>query len=314
MTVVVVGSINFDLTMYLDRWPKVGETVTARESASSLGGKGANQCIAATRLSAKSVMIGAIGNDGYGLQAIETLERENVILGLKTVEGTATGIACIDVGPEGDNIIRLAHGANAALCVEDIAAHASTISEASVLLLQNEIPLEASLEAARLGRSAGALVIMDPAPMPEQVWDRGIFSAFDLLTPNITEAERILQRKIEGLDEAMLAVSDLSAFARRGAIITMGGEGVVWHIDGLSGYLPAVPVDAIDTVAAGDCFNGALAAELTQNVEFPLAIEFAVKAASITASRKGAQISIPTRAQVDAFKPVAIESLNNARV
>ncbi|KUP94634.1 ribokinase [Tritonibacter horizontis] len=314
MTVVVVGSINIDLTMYLDRWPGIGETLTARDSAVSLGGKGANQCVAATRLGAQTAMLGAIGDDSYGREAVAALQRAHITLGLKTVTESATGMACIDVGPEGDNMIRLAAGANATLSSADVREQAALFKDARVVLLQNETPLNAALEAARLGREAGACVIMDPAPVPVPVWETSVFAAFDILTPNAAEAEHILQTPLRSTQAALTGARALAAFARRGAILTMGGAGVAWCVDGSTGYLPAAAVKVVDTVAAGDCFNGALASGLAQGWDVATAIGFAVRAAALSASRKGAQISLPSRAEVEAFGTVALASENNSTV
>jgi ribokinase len=299
LTVVVVGSINIDLSMYLDRWPLVGETLTARDSAVALGGKGANQCVAAARLGAQTTFIGAIGDDLYGREAVAGLNAENITLHLRTVKGMPTGIACIDVGPNGDNIIRLATGANGALRPTDITAQSAAFRGANAVLLQNEIPLDASVAAAQCGRAAGAVVLMDPAPVPDPTWPHETYAHFDILTPNASEAGRILGRVIDGPEAAAAAACDLAGLCRRGAIVTLGAQGVAWFVDGRPGHIAAVPVKAVDTVAAGDCFNGALAAQLAVKSDIRSAIEFATQAAALSASKQGAQVSLPTFEQVE---------------
>ena len=179
--VTVVGSINIDLTSYLDRWPKVGETVAVRQTSISLGGKGANQAVAATRLGSKTNLIGTIGKDGFGQDAVRQLHDFGVDAWLMELTNTATGMAFIDVGPDGANMIRLSSGANGLFRPDHVLSHSGVIQSSSVVLLQNEVDLSASLAAAKVARQAGALVVMDPAPAPEPDWGREVFSSFDLL-------------------------------------------------------------------------------------------------------------------------------------
>jgi ribokinase len=299
--VTVVGSINIDLTNYLDRWPVVGETITVRETTSTLGGKGANQAIAAARLGADVTLIGAVGKDGFGQDASAQLRKSGIRIQLAELPHIATGLAFIDVGPDGDNMIRLSSGANGALSPAHVELYANVIRESGVVLLQNEIGLKASLEAARLGREAGALIVMDPAPAPDPAWDTSVFSCFDILTPNAHEAGMLLGQQPATLSEAQAAAVALREFGLRGAVVTMGEHGVAWSFDGGSGTLPAFQVRSIDTVAAGDCFNGALAACLAQGGEISDAISFAMRAAAIATTRKGASVSLPTLEELEDF-------------
>jgi len=291
--VTVVGSINVDLTSYLDRWPQVGETVSVRETVFSLGGKGANQAVAARRLGAAATFIGAVGTDGFAQQAAGDLRREGVGALLREVSEAATGLAFIDVGPEGGNMIRLAGGANLTLTPADIHRHADVLADSRVVLLQNEIDLETSLEAARLARRAGALVIMDPAPAPSPAWPNGVLSQFDIITPNAHEAGGLLGWEPKTLEEGREAANRLQAFCPRGAIVTMGGTGVAWALDGDNDCLSAPKVASIDTVAAGDCFNGALATKLGDGASPKAAIAFAMQVAALATTRKGAAASLP---------------------
>jgi ribokinase len=297
--IVVVGSINMDMTLYLTRWPEIGETVTASDLSVQLGGKGANQAIAAARLGAEVTMIAGLGDDAYGSRARAELVGEGITLHAPPVAGIDTGLAIIDVGPDGRNIIRLSPGANAALTGESIAAQAAAFGACKVVLLQNEIPLAATLAAAKAARGAGALVICDPAPAPEQPWGPEILAQFDIVTPNLHEA-----RLLSGLTTAAPAMvaQALAGQCGRGAIVTMGEDGVVWHVDGVSGQAPACPVQAIDTVAAGDCFNGALATGLLQDMPLGEAISFASHAAALATTCQGAAASLPRLHTVLAFK------------
>jgi ribokinase len=297
LSVVVVGSINMDMTLYLRRWPEVGETVRARDTSIHLGGKGANQAVAAARLGAEVAMIGGLGDDDFGARARRDLTGEDIALHAARVAGAATGIAIIDVGPDGRNIIRLSPGANEAITAQIVHDNAALFAGCKALLLQNEIPLAVSLAAARAARKAGATVIMDPAPAPDTPWAPDILAMFDIITPNLHEA-----RLMAG---ASLAPADLSAalaeHCARGAIVTMGEDGAAWRLDGQSGHAPAFAVAAIDTVAAGDCFNGALAAALARDMDVASAVAFASAAAALATTRRGAAASLPRLQDVTDF-------------
>lgn len=306
--IVVVGSINIDLTSHLPRWPQVGETVTARSTQIDLGGKGANQAVAAARLGATVGLIGAVGADGFGQQVLRTLTEAHLEIVVETQTQATTGMAFIDVGPDGDNIIRLAPGANATLTDDIILRHAPVISRARVLLLQNEIPLAASLRAAKIARTHAVTVIMDPAPAPQPVWDRDTLAHFDILTPNASEAALITGHTPRSLSEAEQAAAALAAMGPRGAIVTMGAKGVAWQIGDSRGHLPAPQVKTIDTVAAGDCFNGALAVFLAQGCDPEQALQFAVDAAALATTRQGAAAAAPAMSDLIAFRS---ESGNN---
>jgi len=299
--VTVVGSINIDLFSYLDRWPRIGETVLVREAINTLGGKGANQAVAATRLGADATLIGAIGDDGFGRVATDHLAAFGVRTELIEKPDCATGMAFIDVGPDGDNIIRLASGANGQLAASDLSPFAARLSGSGVVLLQNEIGLETSLKAAELARHGGALVIMDPAPAPSPAWSVETLAAFDIVTPNASEAGAILGTVPETLEEARVGARQLRAFGLRGAIITLGAEGVAWSFENEDGMEPAAKVKAIDTVAAGDCFNGGLATALARGDNMRASIRFAMHAAALATTRKGASSSLPSLAELDEF-------------
>lgn len=300
--VAVVGSVNIDLVSYLDRWPDVGETVAVRETTSSLGGKGANQAVASARLGADVTLVGAIGGDGFGQDAKSQLDRSGVRSRLSEIPNVSTGLAFIDVGPDGNNMIRLSGGANRSVSAAQVSLHAEAIRTSGVLLLQNEIGLPASLEAARIARDAGSLVIMDPAPAPDPTWRQDVFTSFDVLTPNAHEAGMLLGAQPATLEDGERAASLLVEMGLRGAIVTMGSLGVAWSFDGTLGSLPAFKVKSIDTVAAGDCFNGALATCLAEGASMRDAIAFALRAAAIATTRKGASVSLPTRLELENFR------------
>lgn len=301
-SVLIVGSISVDFTTYLDRWPEIGETIKAVSAQVNTGGKGANQACAAANLGATSYFLGATGHDAYAGQVIDDLENHGVNCLVISDQQVPTGMAFIDVGPDGNNMIRIAAGSNGTLTPDKIdAIWQDNQIECSVLLLQNEIPIDVSLHANSLAQARGALTIMDPAPAPSPLWEKDIFSQFDVVTPNEQEAANILNRDINTLIEAQEAAIDLAKITRRGAIVTMGAHGAAWVFDGEKGTMQAPKVHVVDTVAAGDCFNGALAASLALGKTFAQAIHFASHAASLATTQKGALPSLPSLSQVVEF-------------
>lgn len=297
--VIVVGSINVDLCCYLDRWPRAHETVFAQEFRQYLGGKGANQAVAAARLGADVTFIGAIGHAAYARFAQERLAAENMALNLVEFPQAPTGMAFIDIAPNSDNMIRLVGGANTELTPEDILARHMSFRGASVCLLQNEVPIAVSCAAAKLARQNGAMVVMDPAPSPPEPWDRDILNAMDVFTPNAVEAALycgFVPDTPETGRSAALRIADQLGCS---AVVTMGGNGVAWTHAGASGWLDVPHVIPVDTVGAGDCFNGAFATALVDGSDWPAAIQFALNAASVSTTRRGAMSAFPSRAEVN---------------
>ena len=221
------------------------------------------------------------------------LSPENLNLHYIQKADAESGLALIDILPGGDNIIRINAGANGRLTLADVASNSEILKQADILLLQNEIPFEISLAAARTARRGGARVIMDPAPAPDRIWDADILSCFDVITPNETEAEKLLGDRPRDLGEAMEAARALCALGSDTAMITMGAGGIAWF-DGKDAFSQATPdVIAIDTVAAGDCFNGGLAASLAAGQSMAEAVKFAAHTAAIAVTRKGASSAAP---------------------
>ena len=296
--VVAVGSINVDLCCYLDRWPEVHETVHAADFKQFLGGKGANQAAAAARLGADVTFIGAVGEAAYSDFAKDTLAAENMSLKLVEFPDEPTGMAFIDIAPNSDNMIRLVGGANAALSPSDIEAREEAFKKASVLLLQNEVPLSVSTTAAQLARKHGALVVMDPAPSPPEPWSAHVIGAFDIFTPNAVEAALYCGFVPETPETGREAAANITELFGCSAIVTMGGGGVAWFHEGADGWMGVPEVEPLDTVGAGDCFNGALATALVEDKNWSEALTFAVHAASISTTRRGAMNALPRRAEV----------------
>lgn len=296
--IIVVGSVNIDFCCNLSRWPEVGETVFTSGFSQTLGGKGSNQAVAAARLGGEVCMIGAIGAASQTEFVARRLVEPGLDAQLSAIEGQPTGMAFIDIGPGGENIIRLVPGANAAITPAHVEARRDLFDGAAVLLLQNEIPLETSLAAARLARAAGAVVVMDPAPSPAEAWPGEVVSAFDLLTPNAHEAALYVGAAPETPAEGRAAAEAIAAEHGCDAIVTMASTGVAWRRSGESGWRDAKKVQSVDSVAAGDCFNGALAVALAEGRDWESAVAFAASAAAVATTRPGASASLPRRDEV----------------
>ena len=303
MSVLVFGSVNVDITVHAPRLPQPGETLHAQAYAIGLGGKGANQAAAAARLGAQVAFIGRTGHDQMGAQARNLLKEYGLDLaGLADDEAAGTGIAQITVGmADGQNVIALVAGANMRLDETDVERAAARLAEARVLLLQLETPLEASLALAARARAAGVTVILDPAPAPEGGLDADVLKAVDIVTPNETETACLLGRRPVTAEDGIAAARALVARGCRIAIVKLGGNGVAFAGDGGEGFIPPFPVTVVDTVAAGDCFNGGLATALARGDALPDAVRFAAACGAIAVTRPGAAAAAPTLAEAEAL-------------
>ncbi len=288
--IVVVGSLNMDLAATSARLPGPGETVLGGSYLESPGGKGANQAHAAARLGGEVAMIGCVGDDPHGWRLRESLANAGCdVTGVRTVAGP-TGVALIFVSATGENAIMVAPGANGALTAEDV--QAAALDGASHVLLQLESPIDAVLAAARAAKAAGAVVILDPAPAIASL-PAELLGCVDILTPNEMEGAQ-LSGHARPTAEAARALQRLGP---RAVILKLGARGCLIATDETT-LVPAPRVDAVDTTAAGDVFNGALAVALSEGTALIPAAEFAVRAAAISVTRRGAQASAPTREEV----------------
>jgi ribokinase len=292
---IVVGSSNTDLIIRAPRLPGPGETVLGGDLTSAAGGKGANQAVAAARLGASVTFVGRVGSDVHGQQALNHLNREGLDTRFVVTDAAApSGVAFIVVGPNGQNQITVAPGANLRLSTDDVHAALPAFEQASVLLLQLETPLETVLAAARLGRAHGLHVVLNPAPaqpLPEE-----LYALIDVLTPNQHEATQLT-----GEPEPQRAAEVLLRRGCRCVVVTLGEAGVYLRDAQHSQQAPAHQVEAVDATAAGDAFNGALAVALTWQDALPHAVQFAQAAAALSVTRLGAQPSLPTLAEVQAW-------------
>jgi ribokinase len=302
MSVAVFGSINMDVIAYLDRLPKPGETLHGSSYRMGLGGKGANQAVAARKLGAIVHLIGRTGADAFGDAALAELAACGLDLAhIRSDANEATGIAIIKVGEGGQNMITVIAGANGALDAGDAAAAQRELERSRVLLLQLEVPLAASLAAARITRAHGGTVILDPAPAPRRPFSADVIAAVDIITPNESETAGLLGWQPASPGDAQRAARELRAKGFRIAVVKLGAQGVAFASATEEGVVPPFAVAAIDTVAAGDSFNGGLATALAEGRSLAAAVRFAAAAGALSTTKKGASAAAPTRAEVEAF-------------
>jgi ribokinase len=316
--VVVVGSLNCDLVLRTPSLPRPGETRLASSFHTFVGGKGLNQAIAASRAAMAGLsvsMIGRLGGDAFAALLREKMDACGVD-GTHVVadESAPTGVAVIAVSDAGENSILVAPNANANLSVADVERAAPIFEGARAVLLQLETPIPAAVRAAELGRAAGALIILNPAPAPADP-PRELLGLVDILVPNETEAASLLQSEgIVGDDAAIAAAQNLArAFEREPGklivILTLGVRGALVHGRGVTAFVDPVAVDVVDTTAAGDAFCGSLAVALASGDDLEAAARFAAAAGSLACTKLGAEPSLPTRdavvaaiGRVDAFE------------
>jgi ribokinase len=300
--VCVIGSTNLDFTVAVSHLPHVGETVSGGELTISPGGKGANQAMAARRLGAEVRFVTLLGADSMGDRLAETLGHAGLPPGpiARTTEA-ATGVALIAVDTGGRNQIVVAPGANHRLSVERVAAHADALVWADVLLLQLETPLETVRWALREARRLGKTTILDPAPARVLPLPRDLLALVDYLTPNEIEAGLLTGHEVRGFDDAEAAGQALVEQGVGTAVVTLGAAGVMC-IRGTERFrLAGFSVPAVDTVGAGDAFNGALATVLASGASIADALLVASAAGALTCTRRGAVAAVPTRAEVEAL-------------
>ncbi len=302
MPIAVFGSINIDLTTYAERLPRPGETLHGERYAIGLGGKGCNQAVAVSRLGAQMTLIGRIGDDEFGARARAELAAMNVTTqDIFLDPDNATGIAVIGVDADAQNCITVIGGANMAIDGSDVARAAERLSLADTLLLQMEIPLEPALMAADLVRKSGGRVILDPAPAPAKGYAPGVLSRVDVITPNETETELLTGMKPKNATEAAAAAGKLRAQGVGAAVVKLGAAGVYFQDAENEGFVEPFKVDSIDSVAAGDCFNGGLATALSEGKTLAEAVRFAAACGALSTTKRGASASAPTREEVEAL-------------
>ncbi|WP_265435227.1 ribokinase [Aeromonas media] len=297
---VVLGSVNADHVLRVPHFPRPGETLTGHSYQVVPGGKGANQAVAAARLGAAVSFIARIGDDAIGRQMKAGFAADGIeVSAVEQDERLPTGIAIIYVSDEGENSIGLSTEANGALDTAMVRRHEALIAGAHTLLLQLEVPLDSVLEAARLARAHGTRVVLNPAPA--QPLSADLLALVDLITPNQTEAELLTGVKVTDEASAAQAAARFHQMGIADVMITLGSQGVYCSNGRQQALIAGFRVEAVDTTAAGDTFNGALLAAELAGASFQDAVRFAHGAAALSVTRFGAQSSIPGKQEVDTF-------------
>ncbi|EMN3920733.1 TPA: ribokinase [Citrobacter amalonaticus] len=297
---VVLGSINADHILNLKTFPTPGETVTGNHYQVAFGGKGANQAVAAGRSGANIAFIACTGDDDVGRNIRKQLISDNIdVEPVSVISGDSTGVALIFVNGDGENVIGIHAGANAALSPALVEAQRERIAQASALLMQLESPIESVLTAAKIAKQNNTIVALNPAPARELSDE--LLALVDIITPNETEAEKLTGIRVENDEDAAKAAQVLHEKGIHTVLITLGSRGVWASVNGEGRRVPGFKVDAVDTIAAGDTFNGALITALLEEKPLSDAIRFAHAAAAIAVTRKGAQPSVPWRDEIEAF-------------
>ncbi len=301
MSLIVFGSINIDLVAQTPRLPRAGETLQGHQFFTASGGKGANQAVATARLGVKTQMIGRVGNDGFGQELLASLQNAGVETdGVIIDNQSRSGVAIIAVDDESENTIIIIPGANGKVEGSDVARLTDLLPQASSLLLQLEVPFPAIIAAAKAANQAGVRVILDPAPAPESLPEE-LYPLVDVITPNETEASRLVGFEITGEETYTKAAQ---FFLNRGVttvVLKLGARGVFCMTKSQRFRVKAFEVNAIDTVAAGDAFNGAMAAALDRGLSLRDAIIWGAAAGALATTKLGAQPSLPDRKTLETF-------------
>lgn len=297
--VLVIGSLNMDLVARCERLPREGETLIGTNFFTAFGGKGGNQAVAAARIGAQVTMAGCVGQDQFGADMVAALAAAGVRTDLVNVVDRPTGTALITVDGAGANTIVVISGANMACDAALVDRALAGAAMPGLLLLQQEVPPETNAHAIQSAKAAGWSVMLNPAPAAPLRQD--LLALIDIVAPNETEAAALTGRAIASRDDAMAAAGDLLAQGAGAVLITLGADGALYRDVSRMLYCQALPVQAVDTTAAGDAYLGALAAALAEGQSLEQSLGFAASAAGLAVTRLGAQPSLGTRAEIAAF-------------
>jgi ribokinase len=298
--IFVLGSINQDFVLKVERRPEPGETVTNAELSTHNGGKGANQAAAAALLGASVAFLGRVGDDEFGEPLLQALEEKGIDTSLvERASGKSTGAAFITVTPDGENAITVAPGANRSLTPGDVEAAAEAIGEARVFVAQMEVPVQTVLRAVEVAAEEGTRALVNLAPTFEV--PRELLEKLDPLVVNEHEAAFLLGREVEGVKGALSAAPELLSSGPRSAVITIGEDGAVLADGESVEHLPAPEVEVVDTTGAGDAFVGALATQIARGATLREAVAYAVRAGAAAVTKEGAQGALPTPEVVEAL-------------
>ncbi|HHO55875.1 MAG TPA: ribokinase [Trueperaceae bacterium] len=295
--ILVIGSINMDLVVKVERMPKAGDTVLGTDVENFAGGKGANQAVAAAKAGGSVSMMAKLGNDAYGKELLLDLEDVGIDTGLVETEIGSSGIAFITIDAKGENMIVVSSGANRKITIQDLGK--INFSEYKFLVLQLEIPINVVKKSLEIAKANNLKTILNVAPA--QILDEEIIKNTDFLILNEGEAALLANKDVFDKETAIAAAKSLIVDGAKSVIVTLGADGLIWQSPESSGSLDAHKVNVVDTTAAGDCFCGALAVALSENKSLKQALEFANAAAALATTKKGAQPSLPSRAEIEKF-------------
>lgn len=293
--ILVIGSMNADLTIHTKRMPLLGETIEGFDFSVNAGGKGANQAVAVAKLGGNVRFLGAVGNDSNGKMLLKSLEKSGVEFSGFTTDETSTGTASITV-VNGDNFIILNAGANDYITPSVIDRYSEYIKESDILVLQLEIPLESVIRAAEVAKKSNTVVILNPAPFKEL--PDSFLQNVDIIVPNEHEALLLTGINVNTEENCKKAIQKLINKSIKTVIITLGENGCVYNNGNDIIFRNAEKTTVVDTTSAGDTFIGAVCCGLSDGMTLPECIDLATKASAITVSRKGASCSIPTRDEI----------------
>lgn len=299
--ILVFGSLNLDLLTQTPRLPTPGETIMGRHFTTMPGGKGGNQAMAAARMGVPTQIVGRVGDDAFGQTLLSNLRQGGVNVDAITCDLTNhSGVAVVAVDDDGENQIVVVPGANGAINPSDVNRLKGLLPQANTLLLQFELPIDSVLAAAQAAKAAGVRVILDPAPVPSPMPPE-FYALADILTPNQTEAAQLVGMSVTDKQSASVAATALRQRGAETVIVKMGALGAYCSGPEGSFHVPAFPVKAVDTVGAGDAFNGGLAAALCEGLKLEEAVILASAIAALSTTQPGTQTAMPSRAELEVF-------------
>ena len=299
--IVVIGSTNTDMVVKASHLPAGGETVLGGEFLMNAGGKGANQAVAAARYGNRVVFVAKTGNDLFGERVRSSLREDDIVTDYVSIDPLhPSGVALITIDARAENCIVVASGANMYLSTADVDAAREEISAADVVLMQLESPIETVTYAARMAAEAGVKVVLNPAPAPDKPLPEELMRSLYLITPNRSEASRLSGIEVKDMESAREAAKAILDRGPQSVIITLGGDGSLVYDGQEFTFIEATKVEAVDTTAAGDTFNGVLATMVAEGCGLVDAAREASVAAAISVTRMGAQPAAPTRGEVAA--------------